>query len=187
MISFEEDLENAIAYHGHLCTGQIIGVRMARLGASILGITEPQKYRDLIVYVEADRCLADAVCSVTGCKLGRRRLKWIDYGKMAATFIDLNQDKAVRITIKGEKFPPQDGDPVAFFQGLADEELFNVVKVKVDLKPEDLPGKPLNIVHCQRCGEKIFDNKQVEVAGETLCRGCAHGTYYELTEEEKSE
>ncbi|MEG1585083.1 MAG: FmdE family protein, partial [Anaerovorax sp.] len=72
MISFHEDLERAVKYHGHLCSGQVLGVRMARMGMRLLGIEDPDNFRDLIAYVETDRCIADAVGTVTGCKLGRR-------------------------------------------------------------------------------------------------------------------
>ena len=79
MTSFDEDLKRAVDYHGHICAGQIIGVRMARLGLSLLNIDEPNTYRDLIVFIETDRCLADAIGTVTNCKIGRRRLKVYDF------------------------------------------------------------------------------------------------------------
>ena len=77
MRTFREDLEKAVNFHGHICVGQVLGTRIARLGLQLFKIASPETYRDLIVYVEADRCLADAVSSVCHCNLGRRRLKWI--------------------------------------------------------------------------------------------------------------
>ena len=70
MRSFEEDLNRAIAFHGHLCGGQITGVRMARYALKYFGIDDPDHYRDLIVYAECDRCLTDAIMVVTGCHPG---------------------------------------------------------------------------------------------------------------------
>lgn len=92
---FEQDLKKAHEFHGHICTGIIFGVRIARIGLNYLGIDDPAQNRDFIVFVEADRCIADAVASVTGCSLGRRRLKWFDYGKMAATFVDMYSNKGI--------------------------------------------------------------------------------------------
>lgn len=95
MRSFEEDLNRAIAFHGHLCGGQITGVRMARYALKYFGIDDPDHYRDLIIYVECDRCLTDAIMVVTGCHPGKRRMKCLDFGKQAATFFDLNRNEAI--------------------------------------------------------------------------------------------
>jgi formylmethanofuran dehydrogenase subunit E len=97
MRQLEEDLAAAQAFHGHLCHGMVMGVRMARYGCRGLGIDDPPAYKDLLVYVEMDRCASDAVSVVCGVTLGRRRLKWVDYGKMAATFVDLATGRALRV------------------------------------------------------------------------------------------
>src|SRR5204862_6277311 len=78
--------------HGHLCAGQILGVRMAMLGLEKLGIQDPRGVdrKRLITFVEIDRCATDAIMVVTGCRLGKRALKFRDWGKLAATFIDVN-------------------------------------------------------------------------------------------------
>ncbi len=81
MRSLGDLLEESGALHGHLCPGQVLGVRMATLGCRQVGIEEPAASRNLIVYVEIDRCAADAIQAVTGCKLGKRTLKYRDYGK----------------------------------------------------------------------------------------------------------
>jgi formylmethanofuran dehydrogenase subunit E len=99
MLTFEEHLAKAVALHGHLCAGQVIGVRMARRGCIELGLDPDDGVdrRRLIAYVEVDRCAADAIASVTGCKLGKRTLKYVDYGKVAATLVDTRTGRAVRI------------------------------------------------------------------------------------------
>ena len=179
MASFEEDLEKAVAYHGHLCAGQIIGVRMARLGLKLMNIADPSAERDLIVYVEADRCVADAVGTITTCKMGRRRLKWMDYGKSAATFLNIATDKAVRIAA-GKKFAPEGADIKEFFASIPDEVFFKVEWVKVNYKPEDLPGKPLVKAICEGCDESVMDGRHVVKDGKTLCKSCAEGGYYRV-------
>lgn len=180
MNSFKQDLEEAVSYHGHLCAGQIIGVRMARRALEILGIDDPKNFRDLIVYVECDRCLTDAIGTVTGCKLGKRNLKWMDYGKSAATFLNTETGEAIRLFSEKRYRPSEGEDLVAFFDAIPDEELFGVRQVKVHYKPDDLPGKPLSeAVICPKCGEKVIDGRQVEKDGIILCKACAYGAYYE--------
>ncbi|MEG1972972.1 MAG: FmdE family protein, partial [Oscillospiraceae bacterium] len=156
MTSFREDLERAVAYHGHLCSGQVLGVRMARMALGILGIEDPLNCRDLILFVETDRCIADAAGTVTGCKIGRRRLKWMDYGKTAISLLDLKSGKAVRISRERLLYPPDGADNeamVAFYEAIPDEKLFKAEDVEIPLRPVDLPGKPLEITRCEICME----------------------------------
>jgi len=97
--SFDTLLERAEAAHGHMCPGQILGVRMSLLGLKTLGIDDPlgADRKRLVTFVEIDRCATDAIGMVTGCRLGKRTLKYRDWGKMAATFVDLSKDEGVRI------------------------------------------------------------------------------------------
>lgn len=182
MRTFREDLTEAIAYHGHLCSGQILGVRMARMAMSYLGIQDPKNYRDLIVYVETDRCLADAIGTVTGCKIGRRRLKWMDYGKTAASFLDLQTKKAVRILRTKHIYPPEDTDMIEFYESMKYEELFELREVEILIRPEDLPGKPLVVTRCEICKEEILDGRHIEIDGHIFCKGCHQGHYYRKKE-----
>ncbi|HHV34275.1 MAG TPA: formylmethanofuran dehydrogenase [Syntrophomonadaceae bacterium] len=179
MRTLEEDLAAAIKYHGHLCSGMILGVRMARFALKQLSIDDPLNYRDLVVYVEMDRCVADAVSVVTGCTLGKRRLKWIDLGKVAATFVDLNQDRALRVAVLPGCPHPEPGEEIVEFWGLlSDEDIYRWQEVKVDIPLHDLPGKPRNITNCESCGEQVLDGREVIKGDRTLCRACAQGTYY---------
>ena len=178
MKTFAEDLQDAINYHGHFCAGQAIGVRMARMALRLHGIEDPKTFRDLVVYVECDRCLTDAIGTVTGCKLGRRSLKWMDYGKTAATFLNTATGKALRFYCKLKDKPPEDADKAAFFDKFSDEEMFSVETVKVHYSPEDLPGRPKSKAICSRCGEEVLDGRQVTREGAALCKACDGGAYY---------
>lgn len=185
MRSFEEDLKAAVAYHGHLCGGQVLGVRVARAGLKALGIEDPHDYRDLIVYVEMDRCAADAIASVTGRRLGRRTLKVVDYGKMAATFVDLRNGRAIRVSVPevtrelARRCAGNEPKPyVAAYLELPDEELLRIEEVVVDIPPEDLPGRPVHKAICAKCGERINDGREVRLNGQVLCKACAYGAYY---------
>ncbi|MCS6963619.1 FmdE family protein [Thermoflexus sp.] len=194
MRPLEEWLEEAAAFHGHLCPGQILGVRMALLGCRLLGLDpeDPGDRRRLIVYVEIDRCLTDAIAVVTGCRLGRRTLKHIDYGKAAATFVDIRTGQAVRIVARDDAretalhlAPPGLSKAAAqrhAYRIMPDEDLFRVQSVQVIIPPEDLPGHPLRRVFCVRCGEGINDGREVIRNGYILCRACAGEPYYTLLE-----
>lgn len=174
---FEEDIKKAQDFHGHLCSGIVLGVRIARAGLDYLGIEDPSQNKDFIVFVETDRCLSDAVQSVTACSLGKRRLKWVDYGKMGASFIDMNTQKGIRIVVNAEKNPPEGQDPVEFWQQFTNEQLFKFEPVMVELKNEDLPGKPTRSAVCEICHEKVMDGRDID-QGKVLCKACAEGSYY---------
>jgi formylmethanofuran dehydrogenase subunit E len=186
--TLEEYLKLAEVAHGHLCAGQVLGVRMAMLGLRELGIDDPIAERKRIVtYVEIDRCLTDAVALVANCRLGKRALKVRDWGKVAATFVDLKTGRALRIAAKEsskqaarQMFPEMEkdaGQQKAYAQ-LSDEVLFNKKWVKVDVKSEDLPGFKGPRVTCEQCGEGINFKREVLQSGRTLCRSCAGGSYY---------
>ncbi len=190
MKSLEEYLALAAQSHGHMCPGQVLGVRMAMLGLRELGIDDPAKYRRrLLTFVEIDRCATDAVSLVTGCRLGKRSLKFVDYGKVAATFVDLETHRAVRVVArddsraKAKEMFPQLGDAskqqLEAYKVMPDEELFFIQRVRVKLQAEDLPGRPRSRVTCEQCGEGINDGRERRAGNRVLCRSCAGESYYE--------
>jgi formylmethanofuran dehydrogenase subunit E len=186
--SLDEYLELAAVAHGHLCAGQVLGVRLAMLGLRELGIDDPVAERKRIVtYVEIDRCVTDAVALVANCRLGKRALKFRDWGKVAATFVDMQTGRAIRIAAKEsskqaarEMFPemPKEAGQQKAYAQLSDEVLFAKKWVKVDVQPEDLPGFKGPRVVCAECGEGINFKREVLQNGRTLCRSCAGEKYY---------
>lgn len=193
MRDFQDLLKEATARHGHFCAGQVLGVRMAISGLAELGVDPELDGKRLIVFVEIDRCAADAVASVTGCSLGKRTLKYADYGKMAATFVDTQTDRAVRVIALdsareraqayGNSNMPKGQAQIVAYQAMPDAELFNVQRVHVTISKFDLPGHPLTRVECARCGEGINDGREVASNGQTLCRACAGSSYYTRLDE----
>jgi formylmethanofuran dehydrogenase subunit E len=189
-LDFKNLLEESVKTHGHLCPGQVLGVRMSMLGLILIGINDPkgEDRKKLIVYVEIDRCATDAIQSVTGCSLGKRSLKFLDFGKMAATFINLETNKALRILAKEESknkaknyFPDIEDKykcQLEAYKIMPDDELFKWSEVKVKIPEEDMPGRPLQRIKCEKCGEYVQDKREVNVDGKPLCRACAEGTYY---------
>ena len=180
-------LREAAAYHGHLCPGQVLGVRMAILGCRAVGVAEPRTSKKLIVWVETDRCGTDAVQTVTGCKLGKRTLKHVDIGKMAATFLNTETGTAVRVSARSDSrqlaasaFPglERHAAQLEAYKTLPEDSLFDVERVAVTLGELDRPGKPTIRVICTACGEEVSDGRHVEGDDGPLCRSCAGGAYY---------
>lgn len=192
MTAFEALLQESVKVHGHLCAGQVLGVRMALLGLSQIGINDPKgaDRKSLIVFVEMDRCATDAVQSVTGCSLGKRSMKFLDYGKMAATFFNTKTNRAVRIVAREdsrerakEYFPDLENKyagQLEAYKIMTDEELFDAMEVVVKLSPQDMPGRPLRRVQCDSCGEHVQDMREIHHDGKVLCVSCAVGGYYEV-------
>ena len=188
MKTLAEYLELASVAHGHICAGQVLGVRLAMCGLNELGISDPIADRKRIVtFVEIDRCVTDAVALVANCRLGKRALKFRDWGKVAATFCDLQSGRAVRIAAKESSkqaakelfpdLPKEDGQQKAYAQ-LPDDVLFSKEWVKVEIHPEDLPGFKGPRVICTKCGEGINFKREVVRDGRPLCRSCADERYY---------
>lgn len=187
---FERLLKEAVAFHGHLCAGQVLGVRMSMIGLRKIGIHDPKgaDRKDLLVFVEIDRCATDAILTVTGCKPGRRTMKIKDYGKMAATFLNLKTNKAVRIRPLDEArekariychdIADESKVQLQAYMIMPDDELFETKEVTVKLKPGDLPGRPLKRIRCEVCGESVMDARDVQKDGRVLCRPCAEGDDY---------
>ncbi len=172
--TLEEDLQAALAFHGHLCHGMVMGVRMARYGIRELGIEDPHTYRDLIVYVELDRCASDAVSVAAGVTLGRRRLKWMDYGKMAATFVDLATGRAVRVAPRPEvPHAGRDDDPLVMWDSWTDEQLFTCTPVNVAVPRRTAREDPSAPWSARSAEKTVQDGRDVEKDGRTLCRGAA--------------
>ncbi|HNR13080.1 MAG TPA: FmdE family protein [Thermodesulfobacteriota bacterium] len=186
MESLERLYEEAGKLHGSVCSGIVLGVRMAHLACRLLGIDEPRGPEDrkkLIVFVEIDRCATDGIQSVTGCTIGKRTLKIMDYGLMAATFRNEQTSQAYRISVRPdsrqrakELFPHLTDKNHVYLEGykqLPDDELFVAEPVQVDLSGMDLPGPPPGRAQCHQCGEEIIAGREIMKDEHVLCRRCA--------------
>ena len=191
MESIDILLKECERLHGHMCAGQLLGTRMALLGCKMIGIEDPRgaDRKKLIVWVEIDRCMTDAVSAVTGVRLGKRSLKYVDYGKVAATFLNTENQRAVRIvalesarTLADERYPEIENKRQRQFQAYSDatdDDLFKTELVSIQLRDLDAPGSPRSRVTCVVCGEGVNDGREViDANGDALCRGCHSGTYY---------
>jgi formylmethanofuran dehydrogenase subunit E len=189
--SLEEILNECERLHGHMCAGQLLGARMALLGCRLVGLDDPRgaDRKKTIVWVEIDRCMADAVSAATGVRLGKRSLKYVDYGKVAATFLNTETNNAVRVVARessralaDERFSAIANKRERQFRAYAeatDEELFASEFVRLELNEMDAPGSPRSRVICAVCSEGVNDGREVmRPDGSVVCRGCERGTYY---------
>ena len=203
MQTFDALLREAEAAHGHLCAGQILGVRLAMLGCERLGIDDPKgaDRKRLVTFIEIDRCATDAIAVVTGCRLGKRAIKFRDWGKMAATFVDLASPitpvlssplthqgdtpvyKAIRIAaLESSKQRARDLCPqienknqqqMLAYRELPIAELFSEEWVAVPIHPREMPGYKSARITCEICGEGINYDREVHRNGKILCEACA--------------
>src|SRR5271168_5380126 len=201
MQSFDALLREAEVAHGHLCAGQILGVRMAMLGCERLGIDDPKgaDRKRLVTFIEIDRCATDAIAVVTGCRLGKRAIKFRDWGKMAATFVDLASPikpvspiepqgdtpvcRAIRVAaLESSKQRSRDLYPhienknqqqMLAYRELPNEDLFSEEWVAVPMHPREMPGYKSARITCEACGEGINYDREVHHNEKILCEGCA--------------
>jgi formylmethanofuran dehydrogenase subunit E len=191
MLSLDDYLREAEQAHGHLCAGQVLGARLAMLGLEKLGIEDPRgkDRKRLVTFVEIDRCATDAIAVVTGCRLGKRALKFRDWGKMAATFVDVSTGKAIRIAAKESskalarsmhpEIESKNQQQMLAYREMAEDDLFTKQWVKVELPAEEFPGYKGERIVCSECGEGINFRREVLRDGRVLCRACAGERYYE--------
>ena len=184
-------LEKSMRDHDHLCPRQILGVRIGLAGMKVLGFSEPPKKKQLLVISETDGCFVDGVIAATDCTVGHRTLRVEDYGKVAATFVDVKTGKAVRVAprldIRERAIAFAPDEPRHYFaqmqayQIMPDEVMFNISEVNLVTPVEEIVSKPGMRVNCERCGEEIMNEREVIHKGLILCHSCATVGYYQLT------
>ena len=171
-------------FHGHVCSGIVLGTRLTIAGMRELGMNPLKKNDNLLVYIEIDRCGADAVQAITGCSLGHRTLKFKDYGKFAATFVDMIKGNAVRVAVDEKNRAKHDmlkkDEVIRILSECPEDEILKVEKVTIDIPEDDIPGFSRGQALCSRCGERIRDHREIVVSDQVLCRNCANGSYYEI-------
>jgi formylmethanofuran dehydrogenase subunit E len=188
MPTFEELLFTSAALHQHLCPRQVLGVRMGLAAGQWLGLPVPQTDKRILTIVETDGCLIDGLSVATGCRVGRRTMRVLDFGKTAATFIDTHIGRAVRIAPsvntrrQAKAYAPEAASRweayLLGYQRMPDAELLNLQEVTLTLSLEQILSKDGYRVTCDLCGEEIFNEREVIRDGLTLCRSCAGESYY---------
>jgi formylmethanofuran dehydrogenase subunit E len=187
MSDYEILFAKAKEFHGHVCAGIVLGTRLTIAGLRELGMNPHEHNKNLIVFMEIDRCGTDAVQAITGCSLGHRSLKFRDYGKFAATFLDLETRKAVRVAVNEKNRAKHDNlEPKEVLRVLAEipeDEILKIEQVTVEISDNDIPGFPRHKTVCSSCGEQIMDSREVIHKGNVMCKNCANGSYYRVVNE----
>ena len=183
-----ELLKKAGEFHGDICGGIVMGTKLAIYGMETMEMTPGEKDKRLIVFTEIDRCISDAILSVTKTSLGKKSLKPMGYGKFAATFVNIDTGEAIRVIDSSANKKDRNEDET--IEELTErinrtpaEDLFEIQKVSVKIDANDLPGKPLEIVTCADCGEVIMDGKHHLKGGYAYCTSCFNGSYYKIIDE----
>lgn len=190
-------LAQSSARHSHLCPRQILGARIGLAGGVALDLSLPRNDKRLLVIVETDGCFADGVDVATGCTVGHRTLRVEDYGKIAATLIDVKTERAVRIApqldVREKAYRYAPNEPRHYFaqlqayQVMPDCELLTVRPVHLTTPVAAIVSRPIVRVNCEQCGEEIINEREVWVAGQVLCKQCAGGGYYTNLESAESQ
>lgn len=193
MPSLTDLLNASSALHRHLCPRQVLGVRMGLLAGRALGLALPQSDKRLLTFVETDGCFVDGIEVATGCSVGHRTLRIEDYGKIAATFVDVKTGHAVRITphlearARARVYAPAERRhyfaQLEAYQVMPDDELLSIRTVRLAMPVEAIVSRAGVRINCAFCGEEIINEREVEVAGTTMCRACAGRAYYRPIEE----
>jgi len=190
MQSLELILHESAKRHRHLCPRQVLGARMSLLAGEILGLDLPRVDKRLLVIAETDGCTVDGIIAATGCHVGGRTLRIVDFGKVAATFIDTYTEEAIRIapnrqsrSLAFDYAPKARNDWEAMLLGyqlIPADNLFIIQRVQFINSLADLISKPTKKSECKICGEEIINGREVTRDGLTLCRACAGECYYQI-------
>ena len=187
-------LEQCAVRHSQLCPRQVLGVRMGLLAGKVCDLDVPHAGNDLITFVETDGCAADGVAVATGCTVGNRRLRVLDYGKVAATFVDMRNNKACRIAPRSgirsaaQKLVPDAESrwqaQLKAYQMMPDGDLLAVQFVELSIPIEKLLSRPAYRVNCEICEEEIINEREVTINEKVLCRVCAGQSYYRSVDQD---
>ena len=183
-------LQQSSARHSHLCPRQVLGVRMGLAGLAALGLEAPITKQTALIIIETDGCFADGIKVSTGAEIGHRSLRINDFGKAAATFVDVKTERAIRlaplldIRQRASNYLPHEERhyfaQLEGYQTMPDEEMFQYQEVVLQPSLKVLLSKPNMRVNCEYCGEEIMNEREVVINGNTLCLACANQGYYLL-------
>ncbi len=179
---------SAQRHRGHLCPRQVLGVRMGLCAGELFQLDLPQNDKRLFVFVETDGCMTDGIAVATGCWWGSRTMRLIDYGKTAATFVDTQTERAIRITpsltsrMRAAQYAPEAPDrwhaQLTAYQVMPTAELLDAQEVELALDLAAIISRHGVRVVCEQCGEDIINERHIERNGQRLCHACAQGAYY---------
>lgn len=188
MTGFKALLKKSAEMHQHLCPRQVLGVRIGLAGGRWLGLDVPQSDKRILTIVETDGCFIDGLAVASGCHIGRRSMVVHDFGKVAATFVDTQTGRAVRIVPSSQSrqlakaYAPQAESRwhayLYGYQRIPDDELLTIQEVILDVSLAEVLSKDGYRINCDICGEEIINEREIQREGLVLCRPCAGNRYY---------
>ncbi len=180
-------LQASAERHSHLCPRQVLGVRMSLLAGRLLGLHLPQTEKRLLAIVETDGCAADGIAVATGTSVGHRTLRVEDFGKVAATFVDIERDRAVRVVPRpsarqlasafASEAPDRWHAQLLGYQRIPCDLLLAWQWVELIIPVAAIVSRPDARAVCDVCGEEIINEREVRRGGDVLCRSCAGQAY----------
>lgn len=181
-------LQESTSHHSHLCPRQILGARLGLAGMSALGFDAPPAKKRLIVITECDGCFVDGLIAATACTVGHRTLRVEDFGKTAATFIDVQTKRSFRVSpargVREKVYAYASRETNRYsaqlyaYQIMPDNEMFNITQVVLNRSIESIVSRPGMRVLCDACGEEIMNEREVKSGEMNLCLPCAGAVYY---------
>ncbi len=188
MASLEALLQKSAENHQHLCPRQVLGVRIGLAGAAALGLELPRHDKRLCIFIETDGCFADGVGAATGCSIGHRTLRLMDHGKIAATFVDVKTETALRVAPRldvrerARRYAPEETRhyfaQLTGYQRMPEAELLLIRPVQLTTPIARLVGRAGVRVNCGECGEEIINGREMRQDAWVLCQACAGMGYY---------
>lgn len=193
MRDMETLLSISASRHSHLCPRQVLGIRMGLAAGEMLGLDLPRKDKTLIVIAETDGCFIDGLEVATGVSMGHRTLRMVDYGKIAATFVNAKTGDAVRfapqqdVRALARLYAPEEARhyfaQLVGYQRMPAAELFTAIPVFLTPSLMDIMSRPGVRAMCSMCGEEIINEREIYQDGITYCRSCFGQTYYQIRSE----
>ena len=185
----ERLLEQVAARHARLCPRQVLGVRMGLYAGELLQVDVPrQADKRLLAFVETDGCFVDGISVATGCWVGRRTLRVLDFGKVAAVFVDTTTERAIRLRphplARERAVSACPGAPDrwhAYLEGyrtLSAAALLQWQPVRLSMPLVNIVGDPAARTVCTRCSEEIINGRELMIGGKAMCASCAGDAYY---------
>ncbi len=185
-------LDLSSSWHKHLCPRQVLGARIGLAGAAALGLTIPRQDKRLLAIVETDGCFTSGLEAATGCSVRHRTLRVADYGKIAATFVDVKTGTAVRVAPqldirqKALAYAPEEKKhyftQLVGYQRMPEQALLTIQLVQLTTPIEEIVSRAGVRVNCAVCGEEIMNEREVWRGNKPLCRACFQPVYYAVSQ-----
>lgn len=115
-------------------------------------------------------------------------MRVVDYGRIAATFVNVKTEVAVRIAPRHDirqralTYAPHEKRRyfamLHAYQVMPLDVLFSVAPVALSINLREIISRPGVRVNCSRCGEEVINERERQIDGKPVCRACVESSYY---------